>query len=304
MSFSNNVSSGSSVIESFGSSVSTIVSDLNSSWSGTAYKFFESSMSKIQTEISNVQTHFQIYSAVAEIAAAVEILKERIAKLIAYRNTLEEPDPALDAEIERLEAEKKAKIASAVSMLSGISSSSGNGEISGEVLNSATAILSGDVVGSAKEFIKDTDYSYKLTPTCIEDIDLGEGKYMTDSDWEKSPYVSKEEFKCKCGKCDGYPSEISKTLIEDINKIRFYYNTPVTITSGLRCKSHNDSFDNSSPNSYHVKGQAVDMIVPGVSKSEVMKYIKSSFSDHLKYTYSDDTYMGNAVHFEIYNKDN
>jgi uncharacterized protein YcbK (DUF882 family) len=36
----------------------------------------------------------------------------------------------------------------------------------------------------------------------------------------------------------------------------------ITINSGCRCKSHNATIPNASPNSYHCKGMALDLLCP------------------------------------------
>ena len=47
------------------------------------------------------------------------------------------------------------------------------------------------------------------------------GKYMTDSDWKHSKFFRKEEFRCNCGKCSGYPKNgISKSLVDNMNLLR------------------------------------------------------------------------------------
>lgn len=48
-------------------------------------------------------------------------------------------------------------------------------------------------------------------------------------------------------------------LLERINKVRQAYNLPMKITSGLRLPQQNSSLKNSSQNSWHLKGAAVDI---------------------------------------------
>lgn len=68
-------------------------------------------------------------------------------------------------------------------------------------------------------------------------------------------YFSQEEFACKCG-CEA--DNISPELVVRLNAARHAANTPFTITSGLRCVTHNAS-SGGSPSSSHLNGTAVDI---------------------------------------------
>lgn len=70
-----------------------------------------------------------------------------------------------------------------------------------------------------------------------------------------------EEFKCECnGKyCTRYPDTLSITLLKNLEKLRSHLNTPMTITSGLRCPRWNTICGGASF-SKHKTGQAVDFV--------------------------------------------
>lgn len=81
-----------------------------------------------------------------------------------------------------------------------------------------------------------------------------------------------KEFRCKDGS--------DKILIDvdfvrdKLQKIRDYFNAPVTINSAYRNANYNSKVGGAK-NSYHVKGQAFDIVVKGKTPSEVARYAKS-----------------------------
>lgn len=99
--------------------------------------------------------------------------------------------------------------------------------------------------------------------------------YMVDSDWQYFKNFKKSEYKCKCkGKyCNGYPSGIAMKLVMEDQYLRNYFGVAVTLTSGVRCTTHNKNVGGVT-NSRHKKGLASDKIVSGKSASEVSKVIK------------------------------
>ena len=80
--------------------------------------------------------------------------------------------------------------------------------------------------------------------------------------WDGIKYFKKSEFACKCGKyCDGYPAEIDMNMVKIADKIRNRIGKPITINSGLRCKTHNENVGGVS-NSQHLYGKAADLGCP------------------------------------------
>ena len=80
--------------------------------------------------------------------------------------------------------------------------------------------------------------------------------------WASIRYFKKSEFACKCGKyCDGYPAEIDMNMVKIADKIREKIGKPITINSGLRCKTHNANVGGVS-NSRHLYGNAADLGCP------------------------------------------
>lgn len=92
--------------------------------------------------------------------------------------------------------------------------------------------------------------------------------------WDGVKHFKRSEFKCKCGKCGGFPVEPDKKLVELLEKIREHFNAPVTVTSGVRCKTHNTNVGGAS-GSQHLKGTAADIKVKGKTPKEVAAYCET-----------------------------
>lgn len=81
-----------------------------------------------------------------------------------------------------------------------------------------------------------------------------------------------KEFACK----DGSDKILIDTefVADKLQKIRSHFKTSVTINSGYRTASYNKKIDGAA-NSYHVKGQAFDIVVKGKTPAEVAAYAYS-----------------------------
>ena len=147
-----------------------------------------------------------------------------------------------------------------------------------------------------------------------------DGKYGKKTDtalrhWRNvkkyAPNFRPEEFKCKCNGryCTGYPARMKKIQLQHIQKIRDHYGKPMTVTSGLRCKTFNAKLSGSSRNSRHLTGYATDFYIAGVTDSlsrrkSAIRYIRGL--KHHRYTYGNGynsngvrvyaPNMGNALH--------
>ena len=84
----------------------------------------------------------------------------------------------------------------------------------------------------------------------------------TETQWDGIKYFKKSEFACKCGKyCDGYPAEIDMDMVKIADEIRSRIGKPISINSGLRCKTHNANVGGVF-NSQHLLGKAADLGCP------------------------------------------
>lgn len=125
------------------------------------------------------------------------------------------------------------------------------------------------------------------------------------------------EFKCKCGGkyCTGYPAEVDKSLVDNLQTMRDKYGKAITITSGLRCATHNAKVGGVSGSS-HTKGKACDIIIPGQSDShngrvaivdywDTLPNAKYAYCvNYMKYVGQESTVyksstMGNATHVNV-----
>ena len=114
----------------------------------------------------------------------------------------------------------------------------------------------------------------KTSGTGTEQSVRGIVRYSLKADGEKQ--VSKnfkvKEFRCKDG---------SDTILIDVDfvkdklqKIRDHFKVPVTINSAYRTESYNKKVGGASK-SYHMKGQAFDIVVKGISTKDVASYAET-----------------------------
>ena len=93
--------------------------------------------------------------------------------------------------------------------------------------------------------------------------------------WKDIRYFTREEFLCPCGKCGVFPVEPDETLVRLADRVREHFGAPATVSSGVRCQAHNDELPGSVPNSYHVRGKAMDFCVRGVSGAKLLAYVQT-----------------------------
>lgn len=149
-----------------------------------------------------------------------------------------------------------------------------------------TSKIDGIIGDGSKRAIKQFNIIFlnKKTESYTEDTDkllrkiyssFVKSVYMTNDDWQYFKNFKKSEYKCKCeGKyCNGYPHEIAKRLVMADQYLRNYYNAPVKLTSGVRCKTHNKN-EGGVTKSKHLLGRASDKNVKGKTASEIRKTIK------------------------------
>ena len=132
----------------------------------------------------------------------------------------------------------------------------------------------------------------------------------TGTFWDDLRHFKREEMRCPCGKCGGFPVEPAEKLMRTLDAdIWEHFQAPITIVplppndphaggSGVRCQAYNDSLRGSVPNSRHVQGKAADIIVRGFSGSAVKAYCDSLVkAGKLRYCYVIGG--GNSVHVDI-----
>lgn len=129
-------------------------------------------------------------------------------------------------------------------------------------------------------------------------------KYVLDTEWgTKYPNFKKSEFKCPCGKCNGYGEGIATTLVQTLQSLRDKYGKSIEITSGYRCPSHNKRVGGSS-NSKHKQGMAADFYMSGFNSQTIRINMVNELKKTPYYGYSycnvNGNYpnMGNVVHID------
>ena len=91
------------------------------------------------------------------------------------------------------------------------------------------------------------------------------------SDEKIKPHFKASEFQCK-DKTEELL--VAQDLLNILEEIRKHFDTPVIINSGYRTPSWNSKVGG-TPNSYHCKGMAADIVVKGKSSKEVAEYANS-----------------------------
>ena len=148
--------------------------------------------------------------------------------------------------------------------------------------------------GTAKRILEVVATGEKPVDKIVENgviVDTAHGAF-----WKDIRYFKRDEpfIACPCGKCGGFPVEPSEKLMRLADRVREHFDAPMVPTSTVRCQAHNDSLSGSAKNSYHLRGKAMDFVIPGHSASEIVAYVKTQ-GVHYTYAIND-----NAVHMDVY----
>jgi peptidoglycan hydrolase-like protein with peptidoglycan-binding domain len=112
--------------------------------------------------------------------------------------------------------------------------------------------------------------------------------------WSMVKHFTRDEFRCPCGKCGGFPVEPEDELVLIAEEMREAFGSAVIIVppdghsggSGVRCQSYNDSLSGSAKNSRHLLGKAFDFSAPGESAVTIENYLtKLKNSGKIRYWY-------------------
>lgn len=115
----------------------------------------------------------------------------------------------------------------------------------------------------------------------------------SDNWWDEIEYFDRSEFACKCGKCGGFPKEPQEKLIKVADRTRKHFGKPATVSSGVRCTTHNANVGGVS-NSRHLSGKAMDFSIQGVGGNTLLAYVQKQ--PEIRYAYVIE---GNWVHMDI-----
>ena len=95
--------------------------------------------------------------------------------------------------------------------------------------------------------------------------------------WDTLRFFKRDEFKCPCGSCSGFPVEPQEALVQALEEIREAWGEPMRVTSGVRCESHNTAVGGAK-DSAHLTGWAADIsVTDSVARHELMSYAIHSF---------------------------
>lgn len=107
-------------------------------------------------------------------------------------------------------------------------------------------------------------------------------KIETGSFWDSIRHFTRDEFRCPCGNCGGFPVEPDERLVRAVDDMREYFGCAVIIVpadghsggSGVRCAAYNAKLSGSVSNSRHLLGKAADFSAPGVPASTIEAYLE------------------------------
>ena len=118
----------------------------------------------------------------------------------------------------------------------------------------------------------------------------------TGTFWDEIEHFDRSEFKCKCGGkyCNGYPDEPDERMVRIADQLRKNLGVPITIVSGLRCKTWN-AIQGGVSNSQHMYGEAADIYAKGVPQSLVEAELDKIGG--VRYHYAIK--CSNNVHFDV-----
>lgn len=113
--------------------------------------------------------------------------------------------------------------------------------------------------------------------------------------WGNIRYFTREEFRCKCGgkSCGGFPAEPEEKLVRLAERVREHFEQPVTVSSGVRCPSHNVAVGGVA-NSRHLRGKAMDFRVSGYAAEKVLSFVRSQ--PETRYVYAINQ---NFIHMDV-----
>ena len=112
-----------------------------------------------------------------------------------------------------------------------------------------------------------------------------------ESVWDTVKYFTPGEFQCKCG-C-GCDIQVDPTLLRLAEEVRAHFDSPCTVSSGIRCQSHNQKVGGAAA-SRHLSGKAMDFCVKGKTATQTLAFVKNLPA--VRYAYAIDR---NYVHMDV-----
>ena len=109
--------------------------------------------------------------------------------------------------------------------------------------------------------------------------------------WDTVKYFSPGEFECKCG-C-ACATQVDPHLLRLADTVRAHFNAPCIVSSGIRCKSHNQKVGGVA-DSRHLSGKAMDFRIQGKTALETLSLVQKL--PGVRYAYAIDR---NYVHMDV-----
>lgn len=126
--------------------------------------------------------------------------------------------------------------------------------------------------------------------------------FPKDAEQQLSDHFNSNEFQCHCK--EQHDNMIMTALVDKLEEIRSLIgNKPIKINSGFRCNNHNKVVGGKE-NSYHKKGYAADIIVSGLSLSDLEKAVEKAGFVKTWHNHPKDApgwyYIGNDfIHIDV-----
>lgn len=137
-----------------------------------------------------------------------------------------------------------------------------------------------------------TDTEKALKHTVCYGISRKQEAVQSGDFWDDIKYFKKSEFRCKCG-CGA--DDMNETLVRVADRTREHFGSPITVSSGRRCATHNARVGGVA-NSRHASNpsKAMDFCVKGKSSATVLAYVQKQ--PEIRYAYAID---GSYVHMDV-----
>lgn len=117
--------------------------------------------------------------------------------------------------------------------------------------------------------------------------------------WSDIKHFTKDEenITCPCWRCRDKKEYPEYRLMKEADRIRDIANKPMIPSSVRRCQQHNDELDGSVPNSYHIRGLAMDFDIPALADSKIKSILEAEKSaGRVRYWYQMNS---GWFHFDV-----
>lgn len=115
-------------------------------------------------------------------------------------------------------------------------------------------------------------------------------RYTKHSGVQISAHFNSNEFDCHCTRPSCKETPIDMNHVGKLELLRALAGKSIHINDGYRCPEHNNETPGSAKNSQHIKGDATDIKIPGLSVPEVVKLAEQVGFDGIG-TYSTFTHV-------------